>query len=145
MRFIRQNPVLRETIHVLVPLIALYALYVQFHGDFGAGGGFQAGTAFAVGLIVYGLVYGHARLARIISPRVSELLACGGLLLFAGVGCICIALGGDFLDYNALLDHSIAAQHLGIMLVELGVGVAIVGVLTAVFALFAEDFDETTE
>ena len=34
----------------------LFALYVQFHGDYGPGGGFQAGVIVAVGVILHALV-----------------------------------------------------------------------------------------
>ena len=43
----KKNPILRETSHLLIPAILLFALYVQFHGDYGPGGGFQAGVIFA--------------------------------------------------------------------------------------------------
>ena len=38
---------LRVVVKLLIPLILLYALYVQFHGDYSPGGGFQAGVIFA--------------------------------------------------------------------------------------------------
>ena len=31
----------------MIPIIILYALYVQFHGEYGPGGGFQAGAIIA--------------------------------------------------------------------------------------------------
>ena len=43
---------------LLLPLILLFALYVQFHGDYGPGGGCQAGVIFGAGFILYGLIYG---------------------------------------------------------------------------------------
>ncbi|MBT4987281.1 MAG: cation:proton antiporter, partial [Proteobacteria bacterium] len=36
------NPVLRIVAKIIIPMILLFALYVQFHGDYGPGGGFQA-------------------------------------------------------------------------------------------------------
>ena len=137
MSIIKRNPVLRETAHVLVPLILMYALYVQFHGEFGPGGGFQAGVIFATGIMVYALIYGRERLRRVISPRTAEVLACLGVLLYGGTGVAAILSGGEFLDYGALADNPIVGQHAGILLVELGIGIAIVGVVVAVFHLFA--------
>ncbi len=40
-----------SVVRIVIPLIMLFALYVQFHGDYSPGGGFQAGVLFAVGLI----------------------------------------------------------------------------------------------
>ena len=48
--------VLRVTIKLLFAPIILFALYVQFHGDYGPGGGFQAGVIFAVAFILHALV-----------------------------------------------------------------------------------------
>ena len=138
MPIIRRNPVLRETAHVVVPLVLLYALYVQFHGEYGPGGGFQAGVIFAAGLIIHALVYGGERLRRVISVRTAEMLACFGVLLYAGTGLAAMASGGSFLDYSALADNPVAGQHAGIFLVELGVGITIVGVVVTTFYLFTE-------
>ncbi len=145
MPLIKDNPVLRETAHVLVPLVLLYALYVQFHGDFGPGGGFQGGVIFSVGIVIYALTYGRERLKRVISRRTAEVLACLGVLLYAGTGLASMFMGGSFLDYDALAENPLEGQHAGIFLVELGVGVTIVGVVVTVFYLFTEERTEKTE
>ena len=44
--------ILRVGAKILIPFILLFALYVQFHGDFGPGGGFQAGVIFAAGFVL---------------------------------------------------------------------------------------------
>ena len=54
----KQQTILRIVSKLLIPYILLFALYVQFHGDFGPGGGFQAGVIFAAGFILYALVFG---------------------------------------------------------------------------------------
>ena len=62
------NPVLRIIAKIIIPMILLFALYVQFHGDFGPGGGFQAGVIFAAGFILYGLVFGTEALRSAVPP-----------------------------------------------------------------------------
>ena len=138
MKTIKDNPVLRETSHTLIPLILLYALYVQFHGELGPGGGFQAGVIFTVGFILYALVYGGERIRTLISPRTAECLACFGLLLFSGTGFVSVLLGGTYLDYDQLHTSPIMGQQIGIIFVELGVGVGIFGVFISIFYLFSE-------
>ena len=54
----QEKVILRVGAKILIPYILLFAFYVQFHGDFGPGGGFQAGVFFAAGLILYGLIFG---------------------------------------------------------------------------------------
>lgn len=134
---IGRNAILRETAHILVPLILMYALYVQFHGEFGPGGGFQAGVIFAAGIIVYALIYGRARLQRVIPLRAAEALACIGVLLYGGTGLTALLVGGEFLDYSVFAEDQRMGQHVGIWLVELGIGATIVGIVITVFHLFA--------
>ena len=50
--------ILRIVTKILVPFILLFALYVQFHGDYGPGGGFQAGVIFAAAIILYSMLFG---------------------------------------------------------------------------------------
>ncbi|TFH66199.1 MAG: cation:proton antiporter, partial [Gemmatimonadales bacterium] len=58
--------ILRVATKIIVPTVLLFALYVQFHGDFGPGGGFQAGVIFAAGIILYALVFGLRRTQTVI-------------------------------------------------------------------------------
>mgnify|MGYP002623815486 FL=1 len=119
---------------LLIPYILLFGLYVQFHGDFGPGGGFQAGVIFAAGCILYGLVFGLAALRRAVSPVVLEVLGAVGVLVFAGTGVATMARGRNFLDYDAFGAHG---QHWGILVVEFGVGLAVTAVMLSMFFAFA--------
>lgn len=131
--------ILRVITKYLTPFILLFALYVQFHGDYGPGGGFQAGVIFAAGLILYGMVYGIDRLRDVVGQkhRVPLRLAGLGVLLYAGVGVASLMLGGNFLDYNVLAEDPRQGQHLGILLVEFGVGLTVTNVMILVFLTLA--------
>ena len=131
------NPVLRIIAKIIIPMILLFALYVQFHGDFGPGGGFQAGGIFAAGFILYGLVFGTEALRSAVPPGALRLLTAFGLLLFAGVGAVTMLAGTDYLAYNALAQDPVAGQHLGILIVEFGVGVTVSAVMITIFLAFA--------
>ena len=120
----------------LIPLILLFALYVQFHGDFGPGGGFQAGAIFSAGFILYSLIFGFDKLVSTVSPRLLELISVAGVLLYIGVGFLCMVLGGEFLNYSVLGDTQVAGQHFGILLVELGVFLTVFSVLLLIFYCF---------
>lgn len=125
--------VLRVVVKALLPFMLLFALYVQFHGDYGAGGGFQAGVIFATGLILYDLVFGAESATRVMPARWLPRLAALGVLLYAVVGVVGIFQGRAFLDYRALAADPIAGQHLGIMLIELGVGMTVFSTLLSIF------------
>ncbi len=129
--------VLRSVVKVLLPLILLYGLYVQFHGDFGAGGGFQAGVIFATGFVLYDLVFGEGSARAVVPPRWLHRLAALGVLIYGGVGVYSLLVGRPFLDYSALADDPVHGQHLGVLLVELGVGIAVFSVVLLIFYAFA--------
>lgn len=130
------HTILRVVTKLLVPLIMLFALYVQFHADFGPGGGFQAGVIFGAAFIVYGLLFGVVRVKQAAPPSVMRALSACGLLLFAGVGVVTLLLGGNYLDYNVLAADPASAQHIGILLVELGVLVTVAATMIMLFYAF---------
>lgn len=134
---LRHDIVLRVSLKALIAFIMLFALYVQFHGDYGPGGGFQAGVIFAAAVILYTLVFGLRRSKRIFRRRPVEALVSGGVLLYGSVGVISILLGGNFLDYDVLAHDPVHGQHYGILLVELGVGITVTAVMIALYFLFA--------
>jgi multicomponent Na+:H+ antiporter subunit B len=133
-----RQTILRVVAKLLIPLILLFALYVQFHGDYGPGGGFQAGVIAGAAFVLYGLVFGLRALRRVAPPPVVEFLIALGLLLYAGVGVVTIAMGGNFLAYGNLDHHDpVHGQHLGILLVELGVGITVAAVMITIYSSFA--------
>ena len=95
-------PILRVVSKLLIPYILLFALYVQFHGDFGPGGGFQAGVIFAAAVILYGLVFGLSCVQRAVKPAVVELCIPLGVLIYAGTGVLTMLFGGNYLQYDVL-------------------------------------------
>jgi len=121
----------------MIPFIFLYALYVQFHGDFGPGGGFQAGVIFAVGFILYALIYGIDEARRVLPATLTRILLSLGVLLYAGVGGLGIILGGNFLNYSVLSSVPVSGQHLGIFLIEFGVGTTVAATMITIFFIFA--------
>ncbi len=128
--------ILRVVAKMMLPLILIFALYVQFHGDYGPGGGFQAGVIFAAGIILYTMLFGLSLTQKVIKTEVVERLTAFGVLLYAGVGIACMLLGGNFLDYNVLRHDPVHGQHLGILLVELGVGITVAAVMITLFFKF---------
>ncbi|MEM7224635.1 MAG: Na(+)/H(+) antiporter subunit B [Pseudomonadota bacterium] len=133
----KRHLVLRVVAKLLIPMILLFGLYVQFHGDYGPGGGFQAGVIFAAGIILYGLIFGLDMVQRVVPTGVVRLLIAGGVLLYAGVGVISMLNGSTYLDYDVLADDPVHGQHLGILLIEFGVGMTVASVMIGIFYGFA--------
>jgi len=130
--------VLRVVAQICIPFIILFALYVQFHGDFGPGGGFQAGVICAAAFVLYGLIFGLDKLKKVISFRTIEILVAAGLLLYGAVGVLTMALDGNYLEYQVLDHHDPRhGLHYGILFVELGVGITVTAAMLAIFYAFA--------
>lgn len=132
-----QQLVLRIVAKILIPFILIFALYVQFHGEYSPGGGFQAGVIFAAGIILYSMIFGLDIARRVINQTFIRLIAAIGVLLYGSVGMVSFLAGGNFLDYNVLLENPIAGQHLGIILIELGVGFTVTAVMIIIYFNFA--------
>lgn len=132
----RQHLVLRVVAKILIPFIMLFAFYVQFHGEYGPGGGFQAGVIFASAVILYSILFGPEAARSVFSNATTRILTVSGVLLFAGVGIVSMLKGKAFLDYSALAEDPVSGQLLGILLVELGVGITVAAVLIRVFLEF---------
>ena len=140
----KNNPILRVATKILFAPMIVYGLYVQFHGDYGPGGGFQAGVIVAAAFVLHGLIFGLAETKKIAPPRWVQTIMAAGVLLYGGVGVAGMLLGGLYLDYGVLAGEFAKGQHRGILLVEFGVGLTVASTVLALFYAFA-GFDETRQ
>jgi multicomponent Na+:H+ antiporter subunit B len=133
---VRHDLILRVAAKLILPFMLLFALYVQFHGDYGAGGGFQAGTIAGAGIILYALVFGIAAAQRIVRPLLVETMVPLGVFIYAAVGAAGWLTGGNYLEYNHLAHDPVHGQEWGVFLVELGVFVTVSATMVAIFYAF---------
>jgi len=129
--------VLRVVAKMLIPFMLLFALYVQFHGDFGPGGGFQAGVIGATAVVFHALIFGLAAARRLVPDWLVESMVALGVLVYAGVGVCGLLLGGNYLDYFVLGADPVHGQERGIFWVEAGVAITVSGVMLKIFYMFA--------
>lgn len=122
---------------ILIPFIQIYALYVVAHGDFSPGGGFQGGVIFGSSLILLAISYDLKTLVKRIKERLLGIFAAVGVLIYAGTGALCLVMGGNFLDYGKLAPlfpgYSDHIRALGMLTVEIGVGIAVMAVMTIIY------------
>lgn len=133
----RHHLILRIVTKLMIAPMLLFALYVQFHGEIGPGGGFQAGVIAAAAVILYGLVFGLEAAERAVPASFVYGLMVAGVLIYAGTGLASVALGGNYLDYDLLAHDPVHGQHLGITLVELGVLFTVASTMILIFYAFA--------
>ena len=82
-------------------------------------------------------IFGIENARKVLPARVTRVLLAVGVLLFGGTGVVSFFFGHNFLDYNVLLKNSVSGQHLGIFLVELGVGITVSATMITIFYIFA--------
>jgi multicomponent Na+:H+ antiporter subunit B len=134
---VKREPVLRVVGKLLIPYMLVFALYVQFHGDFGPGGGFQAGVVTAAAVIFYALIFGLPAARRVVPEALVESMVALGALVYIGVGFAGLAMGGNYLDYFVLAHDTVHGQERGIFWVEIGVLITVSGVMLKIFYMFA--------
>jgi multicomponent Na+:H+ antiporter subunit B len=132
------DPILRIGTKLILPFMLMFALYVQFHGDFGPGGGFQAGVITAGMIILLAITFGLETAHRIAPQAVVQRMVPLGVLIYAGTGVAGLLMGENYLNYSVLAHHSAEGHALGIFLVEAGVLITVSGTMTAVFYAFVE-------
>ena len=72
-------------------------------------------------------------------PRMHRMLASIGVLIYAGIGLICMFLGGAFLDYSKLsaiplMPPPIESRSLAMLGVEIGVAFTVTAVMFSLYA-----------
>ncbi len=131
-----QSIIIQTICSLLIPFIQLFAIYVILHGHYGPGGGFQGGVLLAVSIMLQRLYLGKAASYQKFPPKLALVLASIGMLIFGLAGIIPLALGGSFLDYAYLPIPGISGaelRYLGILIVELGIGLAVFGTIVLIF------------
>jgi multicomponent Na+:H+ antiporter subunit B len=134
----RLDLVLRVGTKLVLPFILMFALYVQFHGDFGPGGGFQAGVIAAGMVILLAITFGLPAAQRVAPPSVVDRMIPLGVLVYAATGIAGLAMGKNYLDYSVFSRDPAHGHELGIFLVEAGVLITVSGTMTALFYAFVE-------
>ncbi len=128
--------ILRVGTKLVLPFILLFAFYVQFHGDYGPGGGFQAGVIAAGMVILYAIIFGLKAAQRVIPQELVQVMIPLGVLVYAGTGVVSMLLGYKFLEYTGFAQKFLTAHEWGILFVELGVFITVSGTMSAMFYAF---------
>ena len=106
-----------------------------------AGGGFQGGVIFGAAIILFAISSDMRRAFRRLNEKAALLASAAGVLIYVGTGLACLLLGGNFLDYSMLagLLHTdvVMARSHGILIVEIGVGLAVMAVMVSLYYILA--------
>jgi len=131
------NIIIQTVCRLLVPPIQLFALYVIAHGHYSPGGGFQGGCILGASFILMVMAYDIKEAKRMMSEKLNTILSSVGVMIYAGIGVICLILGANYLDYGILHKilpaDPIKARALGTLGVEIGVGITVMAVMVSIF------------
>ena len=137
-----QDTIIRFISRQLVPFIQLFALYVVAHGHHSPGGGFQGGVILGASFILLAITYDMDLLLQRINEKWTVFLGNIGVLIYAGIGFICLLLGANFLDYSILhkilpATGPVMARSHGMLGIEIGVAVAVMAIVITIYANLA--------
>ncbi len=128
---------------VLWPLTAclrLFALYTLIHGHDSPGGGFQAGVLFGASFLLPRLITGAPHRPGAVGRAVAA--GAAGVLVYASIAAASLVLSAPLLDYGVLplpLAETAGRRALGILGIEIGVTIAVAGVVVAVFEVLTAE------
>ncbi|HIE07834.1 MAG TPA: Na(+)/H(+) antiporter subunit B, partial [Desulfarculaceae bacterium] len=145
------NLIVKTDIRLFTPFIQIYGLYVIAHGHYSPGGGFQGGVILAASVILLTLAFGLRKTMTKITEKLTVMLCSTGVLIYGGIGLLCLLLGGNFLDYQKLdiflKVGAPEARSLGILGIEIGIGIAVMACMISIFYDIATggDFPEQND
>ncbi len=132
-----EGVIIKTVCRAVTPFIQLYGLYVIAHGHYSPGGGFQGGCILAASLILMALAYDIKEVKKQLSEKLNTIFCSLGVIIYAGIGLLCLILGANYLDYGILYKilpvDAAHARSLGILGVEIGVGFTVMAVMISIF------------
>ncbi|MDI6889584.1 MAG: MnhB domain-containing protein [Thermodesulfovibrionales bacterium] len=132
-----KDVIIQTICRLLTPPIQLYALYVIAHGHYSPGGGFQGGCILGASFILMVIAYDIGEVKRRMAEKMNTIFCSLGVIIYSGIGAICLILGANYLDYGILHKilpvNPVRARALGTLGIEIGVGIAVMAVMISIF------------
>lgn len=139
------SPIVLLGSRLLSPYIMLFGIYVILHGHYSPGGGFQGGTLLAASLLLIRISSGKSISNIQFKEYWTTPMAVVGIIIYFGTGLTAMIAGGYFLDYGQLpipgLDGA-DLRYWGILIIELGIGLTVMGVLVSIFDNMVQGEDD---
>ena len=132
-----EDVIIQTVCRILIPFIQVYGLYVIAHGHHSPGGGFQGGVILGASFILLCVAYDINEAKRRLNEKLDTMFCSAGLIIYSGIGFVCLVLGGNYLNYSRL-GHilpvdPVNARSLGILGIEIGVGITVMAVMISIF------------
>ncbi|TYT63493.1 MnhB domain-containing protein [Natrialba swarupiae] len=139
-----ESQVIMTTVKIIAPFTLTYGAFLSLHGADTPGGSFQGGAIIGVTVLMLAFAFGIEPTRRWLKNSVVVGLVTGGVAIFIATGLATIALGGNFLEYDAFVETFGIAHYWGMEAIEVG-GVALIvaGVVITLFFATAAGFTPT--
>lgn len=129
--------IIRTTCRMIIPFIQVFALYVIAHGHYSPGGGFQGGVILGASIVLFAIGFNLRLAIKQTGEKIMAFMCALGIFIYAGTGILCVLFKSNFLDYSALASllgtDPVTARSHGILFVEIGVGIAVMAVMTVLY------------
>lgn len=123
--------IVRTVVRLLAPFVQLFGLYVIMHGHSSPGGGFQGGVILGASAILLAVAFGVDVVRERVTLSALTLSTSAGVLLYGGLGLVCLLLGANYLDYSVLPVAD--ARSVGMLVIEIGVGITVMAAMMSIF------------
>jgi len=127
----QQTIVVSTICRLVAPFAQIFGLYVIMHGHSSPGGGFQGGVILASSFMLLAVGDGIEEMRQRFSSLAVTVLSSAGVLLYAGIGVVCLLLGANYLDYGILPGPD--PRSLGMLGIEIGVGITVTAAVVSIF------------
>ena len=131
MKSSQESIIIRIVARLLIPFVQLFGLYVIMHGHGSPGGGFQGGVILGASFILYGIAYGVDAVKERFNFRRLTIFTSLGVIIYAGIGLVCLLLGANFLNYGILPIP--LPRSMGMFGIEIGVGFTVMSVMVSLY------------
>jgi multicomponent Na+:H+ antiporter subunit B len=129
--------IVKTTCRLIIPFIQIFALYVIAHGHYSPGGGFQGGVIMGASMVLFAIAFNLRSAIRRMGERLITFLCTLGVIIYAGTGALCMFFKKNYLDYSSLANilgvDPVSARSHGILIVEIGVGIAVMAVMVVLY------------
>lgn len=133
-----QALIVKTVARLLAPFMQIFALYVIAHGHHSPGGGFQGGVILGASFILLAISHDLKMVLSRMKERTNLILITVGILIYSGIGTLCLLFKMNFLDYSSLevilpATDSIMARSHGILGVEIGVAITVMSAMIIIY------------
>lgn len=127
-RFLYQDdPVAMTAVRILLPVIIVFGVYILFNGHLSPGGGFSGGAILGAGFILYAMIFGEDKAAKLLSPRIIRGVTACSLSFYCLAKSYSFFTGNEFNGIHSVITPGTPGDFLsGGLILPLNIAVGLV-------------------